>query len=95
MTPEQLKTRTKAFAVAIVHFARHLPTDQVAIIMTRQLVRSGTGVGSNYRSSCRAKSRADFISKMTTAGEEADEAQVDQNHQTQQRLNLQSDIINP
>jgi four helix bundle protein len=43
--------------------------------MTRQLVKSGTGIGANYRSSCRAKSRADFISKMTTAEEEADEAQ--------------------
>jgi len=75
MTPDQLKKRTKAFAAAIVRFARQLPTDQVTIIMTRQLVKSGTSVGANYRSSCRAKSRADFISKMTTAEEEADEAQ--------------------
>ena len=41
--------------------------------MTRQLVKSGTSVGANYRSSCRAKSDADFISKMTTAEEEGDE----------------------
>jgi four helix bundle protein len=75
MTPEELKKRTRAFAVAVVQFARRLPTDSVTAIMTRQLVRSGTAVGSNYRSSCRAKSRADFISKMTTAEEEADETQ--------------------
>ena len=71
MTPEELKTRTRAFASAVVTFARRLPSDAVTLIMTRQLVRSGTGVGANYRSSCRAKSRADFISKMTTAEEEA------------------------
>jgi four helix bundle protein len=41
--------------------------------ITRQLVKSGTSVGANYRSSCRAKSRADFVSKMATVEEEADE----------------------
>ena len=75
MTSDELKMRTKTFASTVVQFARRLPTDPVTNIMTRQLVRSGTGVGANYRSSCRAKSRADFISKMTTAEEEADETQ--------------------
>ena len=52
-----------------------LPSDPVAVILMRQLVRSGTAVGANYRSSCRAKSKADFISKMTVAEEEGDETQ--------------------
>jgi len=75
MTPQELKDRTKAFAVRIVRFAKELPTDPATIVIMRQLVRSGTGVGANYRGSCRAKSRADFVSKMTTAEEEADETQ--------------------
>ena len=75
MTPEDLKRRTKAFAIKIIQFARTLPSDTVAIVMVRQLVRSGMSVGANYRSSCRAKSDRDFISKLTTAEEEADESQ--------------------
>ena len=75
MTPEQLKRRTKAFAVSIVKFAVSLPTDPITALLARQLVKSGTAVGANYRSSCRAKSRADFVAKLTTAEEEADETQ--------------------
>lgn len=59
----------------VVKFARKLPTDPVATVIMRQLVRSGTSVGANYRSSCRARSRADFVSKMTVAEEEVDETQ--------------------
>jgi four helix bundle protein len=73
MTSEEMKKRTKRFAIAIVRFAQTLPKDSITAIMTRQLVKSGTSVGANYRSSCRAKSDADFISKMTTAEEEGDE----------------------
>src|SRR5262245_47558380 len=73
MTSEEMKKRTKRFAIAIVRFAQTLPKDSITAIMTRQLVKSGTSVGANYRSSCRAKSAADFISKMTTAEEEGDE----------------------
>jgi len=75
MTPQELKDRTKAFAVTIVKFAEELPRDPATAEIMRQLVRSGTRVGANYRASCRAKSRADFISKMTSAEEEADETQ--------------------
>jgi four helix bundle protein len=75
VTPDELKRRTKAFAVNGVKFARTLPTDLATAILARQLVKSATSVGANYRASCRAKSRADFVSKMTTAEEEADETQ--------------------
>jgi four helix bundle protein len=73
MTPEQMKQRTKAFATEIVKFARKLPLDVASQEIARQMIRSGNGVAANYRASCRAKSKADFISKMTTVEEEADE----------------------
>jgi four helix bundle protein len=75
MTPAQLKQRTKTFAIAIIRFAATLPADPITGIIVRQLVKSGTSVGANYRASCRAKSRPDFIAKLTTAEEEADETQ--------------------
>jgi len=75
MTPEQLKRRTKAYAVTVVKFAASLPKDPIADLIARQLVKSGTSVGANYRSACRAKSRPDFVAKMTTTEEEADESQ--------------------
>ncbi|HZR26197.1 MAG TPA: four helix bundle protein [Vicinamibacterales bacterium] len=75
MTPDELKKRTRKFGVAVFKFARTLPTDPATLIVVRQMVSSGSSVGANYRSACRAKSRPDFISKMTTAEEEADETQ--------------------
>jgi four helix bundle protein len=75
MTPDDLKRRTRTFAVDLIQFAKRLPADAVTAVIARQLVRSGTSVGANYRSSCRAKSDRDFISKLTTAEEEADESQ--------------------
>jgi len=73
MTTDELKHRTKTFAVETIKFARSLPNDVATHHISGQLVRCGTAVGSNYRASCRAKSRADFVSKMTTVEEEADE----------------------
>jgi four helix bundle protein len=73
MTPDELKHRTKTFAIEVIKLTRSLPRDIATDHMSRQLVKSGTSVGANYRSSCRAKSGADFISKMTTVEEEADE----------------------
>ncbi len=73
MTPDELKARTKLFAVETIKFTRTLATDPVTAHVVKQLVKSGTSVGANYRSSCRAKSQADFVSKMATVEEEADE----------------------
>jgi four helix bundle protein len=73
MKPDDLKRRTKAFATEIVKFARKLPLDVASSEISRQMIKSGTAVAATYRSSCRAKSKADFISKMTTVEEEADE----------------------
>jgi four helix bundle protein len=75
MTPSELRMRTQQFAIDTIRLARTLPTDYVTAVISRQLVRSGTSVGANYRSSCRAKSRRDFVAKMAIAEEEADETQ--------------------
>ena len=61
------------FALRIIHLVESLPRNRTAYVIGRQLLRSGTSVGSNYRAACRAKSTADFISKMGTVEEEADE----------------------
>lgn len=75
MNPAELKERTKAYGLRIIRLFEALPTRGIAAsIIGRQLIRSGTSVGANYRAACRAKSRADFISKMGTVEEEADES---------------------
>lgn len=75
MPERDLKKRTKAFGVTIVRFVRTLPFDVGTNHVAGQLVRAATAVGSNYRASYRAKSNADFISKMAWVEEEADESQ--------------------
>jgi len=70
---EKMKKRTKAFAVQIVKFYKNLPKTDEARVLGRQVLRSGTSVAANYRAVCRAKSQADFISKLGTVVEEADE----------------------
>ena len=71
---EQLRARTKEFAIRIIHLFRALPTSKEAQIIGNQLLRCGTAVGANYRSACHARSRADFISKIGVVTEEADES---------------------
>ena len=61
------------FALEVIRFVESLPKDETCRVLGRQLLRAGTSVGANYRAACRAKSNADFISKMGTVEEEADE----------------------
>ena len=70
---KDLKDRTKKFAVSIIRFIRTLPKNDEGYILGKQLLRSGTSVGANYRSACKGKSTADFINKITIVEEEADE----------------------
>lgn len=70
----KMQERTMEFAVQAVKFFVGLPKTDEARIPGRQLLRAGTSVGSNYRAVCRSKSDADFISKMGTVVEEADES---------------------
>ena len=74
MSYENLKRRTKKFGLDVIRLVEKLPKDEVSRILGRQLLRSGTSVGANYRSACRAKSTADFISKLGFVEEEADES---------------------
>ena len=69
-----MKRRAKAFTLRVIQLTEALPKEQVANVIGRQLLRSGTSVGANYRAACRAKSPADFISKMGIVEEEADES---------------------
>lgn len=74
MTNGNLKFRTKQFALRAIKLVGNLPHDTTLNVLDRQLLRAGTSVGANYRAVCRSKSVADFISKMSTVEEEADES---------------------
>jgi four helix bundle protein len=74
MNKDEMKHRTKQYALRIIKLVEKLPKTRTSEVIGRQLLRSGTSVGANYRSACRAKSRADFISKMGTVEEETDES---------------------
>ena len=74
MTAEQLKARTKEFAKRVIRLCRCLPGTEEARLIRNQLFRAGTSVGANYRAVCRARSKADFISKMGIVLEETDES---------------------
>jgi four helix bundle protein len=71
---EALKKRTKQFALHVIALARILPVGEPAASISRQLVRSATGVGANYRSTCRSRSKTEFIARIAVALEEADES---------------------
>ena len=73
MNSEELKSRTRAFALRTIRLAESLPETSTARVIRNQLLHSGTAVGANYRAACRAKSKPDFLSKMGTVEEEADE----------------------
>ena len=74
MTPDELKARTKKFALDIIRFTASLRREIATDVLIRQLIRSGSGTAGNYRAACRAKSDNDFIMKMANAEEEADES---------------------
>lgn len=71
--PEQIRNRTKQFAIRIVRLFRSLAKTDEARTIGRQLLRSGTSVAANYRAVCRARSKAEFIAKIGVVVEEADE----------------------
>ena len=68
-----LRARTKEFALRIIRLYTALPKTTEAQVLGKQLLRSGTSVGAHYRESCRAKSNADFISKIEGALQELEE----------------------
>lgn len=72
---ENLKRRTKKFAVDIIKFCNTLKTSKASGVITYQIVKSGTSTGANYRAACRARSKAEFFSKISIVVEEADETE--------------------
>jgi len=69
-----MKARTKRFALRVIKLVDSLPDARSSGVIGKQLLRSGTSVGANYRSACRAKSTADFVFKLSIVEEEADES---------------------
>lgn len=70
---ETLRDRTKRFALRIIRLFQHLPRTTEAQVLGKQLLRSGTSIGANYRAAGRARFRAEFVSKIGIVVEEADE----------------------
>lgn len=73
MDEKTFKERTKKLAVAIIKQMDKLPKSRAADVVAKQIIRSGTSIGANYRAACRAKSTADMINKMKIVEEESDE----------------------
>ena len=70
---DDLRYRTKQFSLRAIRLCESLPSKPAARVIASQLLRSATSVGANYRAACRARSTADFISKIGITLEEADE----------------------
>lgn len=74
MNENELKLRTKKFALRIIKLVDALPKTTAGRAIGNQLMRSGTSVGANYRAACRARSKVEFIAKLGIVEEEADES---------------------
>jgi four helix bundle protein len=74
MKSAELQERTKVFALRVLILIEHLPDTIGGKVLANQLARSATSVGANHRAACRARSRAEFASKLGTVAEEADES---------------------
>jgi four helix bundle protein len=74
MNEKLFKQRTKQLAIRIIQLVGTLPKDRAGDVIGRQLLRSGTSIGANYRAACRGKSTADVIAKLRIVEEEADES---------------------
>jgi four helix bundle protein len=70
----ELKRRTQKFAVDVIKFIEAQPRKYSLDVLSKQLLRSSTSIGANYRSACKGKSTADFINKIIIVEEEADES---------------------
>jgi len=74
MDKNLFKKRTKQLALRVIKTVEVLPKNRTADMIGRQLIRSGTSIGANYRAACRGKSTADVIAKLRIVEEEADES---------------------
>jgi four helix bundle protein len=87
MNEQQFKNRTKQLGVRIIRMVDALPQSRSADVIGRQMLRSATSVGANYRAACRAKSPADMLNKLKIVEEEADETLF------WQELLIESDLV--
>lgn len=76
MNEQDLKQRTKTFALRILKLVDSLPTKTSSRVLADQIARSGTSVAANYRAACRGRSKAEFIAKLGIVEEEADETEL-------------------
>src|SRR5436309_13746234 len=74
MTSDELKARTKVFAIRVFRLVEALPKTIQGHAIANQIIRSATSVAANYRAACRARSRAEFVAKIGVVEEEADES---------------------
>ena len=74
MTPDELKAKTKAFALEIIRLVSQLHRTEVARMIGGRLLRAGAAVGANYRAACRVRPGGDFKAKLAIVDEEADES---------------------
>lgn len=72
---ETLKKRTKKFAVDVILFSDTLKNSKASSVITYQLIKAATSTGANYRAACRARSKAEFFSKICIVVEESDESE--------------------
>lgn len=100
---EEFKARTKKFAIDVIIFCKSMPKTEEAFIIKKQLIKSSTSVAANYRAVCRARSDAEFFSKLSIVVEEADEsvfwfeviaeAKILNNKETERLLNEATEIL--
>jgi four helix bundle protein len=74
MTPQELKNRTKRFALDVLELLESLPPSLTHRVVSGQLSRSAPSTAANYRAACRARSKAEFLSKLGIVEEEVDES---------------------
>ena len=74
MNEQEFKDKTKRIAIRVIRLVESLPKNATTDVIGKQLLRSATSVGANYRSACRAKSSSDMIAKLAIVEEEADES---------------------
>ena len=73
MDEQKFKERTKSTALRVIKLIEAVPRGRAEDVLTRQLMRSATSIGANYRAACRGRSSADMISRLSVVEEEADE----------------------
>lgn len=73
---EELKTRLRRFSLSLIKLSQDTPYSKESKVLMNQLLRSGTSVYANYRAACRARSKAEFFSKLSIVVEEADETEM-------------------